>query len=650
MSMMTAHAQQDSRSHAPFIGPDSLSDNRTVFGCLSSATAYRPQHLLQPVPIPLQHYLPFHHHHHPQYFFPGSKMGISARSDRAPPLSPPIADAVPSTLPLTSPMSNYGLSSSGLDRTRDLPLHGVYDSSHISSSFMLRQHNRLTARENERNLLSFLPNATSINSNGELSRWAPLFDLDIAAAHYYHRLGTSDHRLMAPSHADYAQKNGPGYGLISPVIAQTYPLSPEYLRRPGGVLITDLSLSPTNSLPHPVRPPSRVSELPVSKSPSSPRSSSSIAWSIPSTMPSSLSSSSSSPTSTLSRRTGVLTLSSPSCTATTTIKPNLHPSSYSLSLRAQSPKVASPPLSPMSNSRHSDERTSRSPRFPNSSTQSQSDYYTPNHLHQVDSSLAKIDQSYYTDQPRPYPDKTQYTANSLVSSASGLTRKHLWSQSDFEPLCKSPKRPALNSSLSMPAGTEAGPPSPKPPRVEDRHTGSLNSSPVSDNELSRFAYIRDNPSPSDGISDRLLEDRREMSSPSPSSLSPQSYSPMDSLRRSLHGHLLISTKVKTERLEPWPVNGSIVTGIPPARYSSRCSMFRYDSYCDNSGSGRSNSSNGRGSPSDRDARASPGKELPTRTLKQERVRDRQEVTSALEADREHAERFSNIKKCASTQT
>ncbi|KAK3767588.1 hypothetical protein RRG08_003849 [Elysia crispata] len=52
----------------------------------------------------------------------------------------------------------------------------------------------------------------------------------------------------------------------------------------------------------------------------------------------------------------------------------------------------------------------------------------------------------------------------------------------------------------------------------------------------------------------------------------------------------------------------------------------------------------------RDPRASPGKELPTRALKQERARDRQEVTSALDADREHTERLNNIKKCASTQT
>ncbi|XP_055881209.1 uncharacterized protein LOC106052259 isoform X2 [Biomphalaria glabrata] len=49
-------------------------------------------------------------------------------------------------------------------------------------------------------------------------------------------------------------------------------------------------------------------------------------------------------------------------------------------------------------------------------------------------------------------------------------------------------------------------------------------------------------------------------------------------------------------------------------------------------------------------RSSPGKELTTKTWKQDRVRERQEVSAALDADREHSERLSHVKKSASTQT
>ncbi|GFO07457.1 transcription cofactor vestigial-like protein 4 [Plakobranchus ocellatus] len=60
--------------------------------------------------------------------------------------------------------------------------------------------------------------------------------------------------------------------------------------------------------------------------------------------------------------------------------------------------------------------------------------------------------------------------------------------------------------------------------------------------------------------------------------------------------------------------------------------------------------NGSASPPPADDRSSPGKELPTRILKQERARDRQAVTSALDTDRDYTERLNNVKKCASTQT
>ncbi|KAH9518969.1 hypothetical protein Btru_008811 [Bulinus truncatus] len=51
-----------------------------------------------------------------------------------------------------------------------------------------------------------------------------------------------------------------------------------------------------------------------------------------------------------------------------------------------------------------------------------------------------------------------------------------------------------------------------------------------------------------------------------------------------------------------------------------------------------------------DTRSSPGKELTTKTWKQDRTRERQELSGALEADREHTERLSHVKKSASTQT
>ncbi|XP_059153824.1 uncharacterized protein LOC131939508 isoform X2 [Physella acuta] len=51
-----------------------------------------------------------------------------------------------------------------------------------------------------------------------------------------------------------------------------------------------------------------------------------------------------------------------------------------------------------------------------------------------------------------------------------------------------------------------------------------------------------------------------------------------------------------------------------------------------------------------DTRPSPGKDLPTKSLKHDRLRDRQEVTGALEADRDHADRLSHIKRSTSTQT
>uniref|UniRef100_A0A0B7A4S3 Transcription cofactor vestigial-like protein 4 n=1 Tax=Arion vulgaris TaxID=1028688 RepID=A0A0B7A4S3_9EUPU len=56
------------------------------------------------------------------------------------------------------------------------------------------------------------------------------------------------------------------------------------------------------------------------------------------------------------------------------------------------------------------------------------------------------------------------------------------------------------------------------------------------------------------------------------------------------------------------------------------------------------------SSSSLDSRSSPGKELPTKLLKQDRMRDRQELGAALLTDLEHAERLCNVKKSASTQT
>ncbi|KAK3767586.1 hypothetical protein RRG08_003847 [Elysia crispata] len=586
MSTMTAHAQQDLRSHAPLVGSGGLSDNLATFGCSPSVAPYRHHPLLQPVPISLHPYLPMHHHHH-HYFFQGKTGILGERSDRVPPLSPPVADTVPSTLPIPSTVSSFALASSTLDTRSDLPFHRVYDSSstgNIGGSLFLQQHyNRLPAhlraRDEERHL-ALPPNVLPMEGSDDTSRWAHLYDLELAAAHYYQRIGASDHRLVPPSHMGLFQKDGPGYGVLSPILARAYPLGREYLRLPDRALVSEMLPSAAKSLPHPDRSPCGVSDLPVSKTSPSQLSSSTLKLSIPSSIsPPSLSSSSSSPTSPLSKRAGALTLSCTPCSSGTTSSQVSLPSPYPSTLSKSYPMVTSPPISPKSQPKQLNSWTSRSPELLRRSPQSQSTNHSRhNHPNNDDKQMGP---TYHPDQHRPSLGLTPSDVHVSTISAGGSTRKHF---SDLDPFCNSPKRPALISSLSMPAAA---------PRIEEKRPSSSNCSPMlsEDRALQGFTGCKENSSPINFKMERTQDDKefqsvhalptdpllmssRNISLPR-SSVSPQELSPMESLQRSLHGHLLMSTQVKTERCEPWPLSGSIVTGIPPARYTNRYSMFRY---------------------------------------------------------------------------
>ncbi|RUS77095.1 hypothetical protein EGW08_015150 [Elysia chlorotica] len=407
-----------------------------------------------------------------------------------------------------------------------------------------------------------------------------------------------------------------------------------------------------------------ASELPVSKSSSSRLSSSNLKLSISSsTSQLSLSSSSSSPTSSLSKRTGALTLSSVPFTSTGT-NPKQAPllPTYSPPLSRAYPFGASPPVSPKS--RLKDRWASRSPDIQRRSPHCRGTKYHRHNHH----SNEEMGSTYQANHHCPSSDIAPSDAYTATTSVVTSSRKHFSNHSDRDIFCESPKRPVLISSLSMPAAA---------PRVEETHPSSSNSSPIlnDDRTLRGFTDYKENCSPIDFKIERTQNDEEFQSKPAlpaapmlipsrnmalpQSSLSPQEpkLCPMESLQRSLHGHLLMSTQIKTERCEPWPNSGgSIVTGIPPSRYTKRCSMFRYDTFSTssststNGGSASPEGGRRRDARDARDARDSPGKELPTRALKQERARDRQELTTALDADREHAERLNNIKKCASTQT
>ena len=595
MSTITTQAPRDSLGHTPLVGPDSVSKNRAEFGCSSSALLYRHQPLLHPMPIPLHHYLPLHQHQpHPFYFREKSEL-LTERSDRVPPLSPPIADTVPTTLPLPSQAPAFALTSSALEAVgSDLPFRSRVYGGAISSSFLLQhQHfSRLpvhlgTTRENER-LLSRMPPPASSLEGSDSSRWASsIYDLDLAAAHYYRSLGAASehHRLMqqAPSHVSFPQKDGPGFGLMSLSTGSMKALSPmlppgagysfgrECLRvppGPGGVLLPDVLPSHSNAMLHPGTTPSGVSDLPVSKS-------SSISSCVSRTMPTSslsisLSLSSSSPfsssASSASKRASTLASTSSCATATSTKKHTPLSSPHSSSS-----------LSPSCCSKLSGRPVSRSPGL---------DLRRPSYS-QLDSqlNLNRSDHLDYSHQLHSHrlASVSATDAYTSMNPVVWSTRKHLSSQSDLDPLCSSSKRPALASSLSMPSGGGGG------EGGRDNHLTDLHPPPalnMSDRSLHRFNSLREmdfkeEGTPGDKQSTPLASGFKPERYPSQprSPATPETLSPVDSLRKSLHEHLLMSTHTNTERFELRPFEGSIVTGIPPARYASRCSTLRYGKEC-----------------------------------------------------------------------